>query len=147
MPKTLEAPAAKKATRGRAAPTPKEPTIGEDGELLFTLRDRKRALEAEAKAIEDQAKEIEERLLQKMDATGVEKFSTSRGTLSISSSVVADVQDWDAFGAFVVKNKFLHLLQRRVSEPAYRELLDAGKKVPGVQPFTKKRLNMRASAS
>lgn len=147
MPKTLEAPAVKKAPRARATPASKEPTIGEDGELLFTLRDRKRALEAEVKALEDQAKEVEERLLKSMDFAGVDKFSTSRGTLSISSSVVADVQDWEAFGAYVIKNKFLHLLQRRVSDPAYRELLESGKKVPGVLPFTKKRLNVRASAS
>ena len=64
-------------------------------------------------------------------------------SVSITTSVVADVKEWDSFYAFIAKNKFFHLLQRRVSEPAYRELLDAGKKVPGVLPFTKKKLNVR----
>jgi hypothetical protein len=39
---------------------------------------------------------------------------------------------------------YFHLLQKRVSEPAYRELLEKGKKVPGVQPFTARKLNLRS---
>ena len=47
------------------------------------------------------------------------------------------------FLAYVYKTKQGHLLQRRVSDPAFRELLDHGKKVPGTQPFIKARLNVR----
>lgn len=61
------------------------------------------------------------------------------------TSTVAQVTDWDAFYAYIYKNKFGHLLQRRVSDPAWRELMEQGKKVPGTTPFTKKRLNFRAA--
>jgi hypothetical protein len=35
------------------------------------------------------------------------------------------------------------LYYRRVSDPAYRELLETKGVVPGIQPFTKTKLNLR----
>jgi hypothetical protein len=84
--------------------------------------------------------------MEDMQANGIDKMTGKHASVSITSTVVANVEDWDAFGAYILKNKLLHMLQRRVSDPAYRELLDAGKKVPGVQPFNKKRLNLRATS-
>jgi hypothetical protein len=75
--------------------------------------------------------------MERMKSEGIEKATGSKASVSLSSTVVADVQDWDAFWPYIAKNKFWHLVQKRVSDPAYRELLDLGKKVPGVQPFTK----------
>ena len=146
MPTTKEAPAkaapAKKATK-TAAPS----SLGDEGAQLFKLRDRKRELEAQIKALDDEAKEIESRLLKKMGDDKLDKFTvTGHGTLSVSSSVVADVKDWSELEKFIHKHKYFQLFQRRVSDTAYRELLEAGKKIPGVEPFTKVRLNVRATS-
>ena len=146
MPTTKEAPAkaapAKKATKGKPAST-----LGDDGAQMFKLRDRKRELEASVKVIDEEIKEIEARLIDKMKADGLDKFTVSGfGTLSVTSSTVATVQDWAEFEKFVHKHKFYHLFQRRVSDTAYRELIEAGKKVPGTEPFTKVRLNVRAAS-
>lgn len=143
---TKEAPP-KAAAAAKKAKSVKAPSLGSDGEMLFNIRNSKRELEAKIKELEAQAKEIEDRLLEKMHADGLDKFTVAgKGTISTSTSVVADVQDWQAFEGFVHKHKYYHLFQRRVSDTAYRELLEAGKKVPGVQPFTKVRLNMRAAS-
>lgn len=137
MPVKEKAPATK--TPVRAVP------IGADVDALIELRDKKRKLEASIKDIEGQASLIEERLMESMDKNGVDKATGKLGTVSITSNVVANVEDWDLFYPYIAKNKFWHLLQKRVSDPAYRELLEAGKKVPGVQPFTKKKLNLRSA--
>ena len=137
--------ATKPATKTAKAAAPEVSTLGKDIDDLFQLREKKRKLESAIKDIEGQASLIEERLMENMEKNGVERTTGKLGTVSITSSVVANVEDWDLFGAYVIKNKLLHMLQRRVSDPAYRELLDAGKKVPGVTPFNKKRLNLRAS--
>lgn len=145
MPVTKEAPP--KAAAAKKAPKQSPSSLGDDGAQLFKLRDRKRELEAMIKNIDEEAKEIEGRLLKKMVDDKLDKFTVSgHGTLSISSSVVADVRDWSEFEKFVHKHKYYHLFQRRVSDTAYRELLEAGKKVPGVEPFTKVRLNVRAAS-
>jgi len=139
MTKTLET-----KPRATKAAQPKLPTPGADIDALWELREKKRKLEASIKDIEGQASIIEERLMENMGQSGVDKMTGKSASVSITSGVVANVQDWDAFGAYILKNKLLHLFQRRVSDPAYRELLESGKKVPGVEPFTKKRLNLRS---
>jgi len=111
---------------------------------FWVAREEKRALEEQVKEVEVKIKEIEASLMDQMEEQGLEKATGSKASASISASTVADVQDWDLFWPYIAKNKYWHLVQRRVSDPAYRELLDAGKKVPGVQPFVKRRLNLRS---
>lgn len=120
------------------------PLIGATIDNLWALREQKKKAEEAIKEIEAKIKETEETLTERLEAEGMEKATGTKATISIGTSVVADVQDWDEFWKYIIKNKYTHLLQRRVSEPAYRELLDAGKKVPGVLPFTKKKLNFRS---
>lgn len=130
------------------AKTTKTPTTllkGTTVDKLVGLRNKKRDLEASVKSLEGQIEELQSQLLEEMESAGVDKFSGKLGTVSISTNVVANVEDWDALYPYIAKNKLWQLLQRRVSDPAYRELLDAGKKIPGVQPFSKKRLNLRAA--
>lgn len=131
------------------AKTTKTPTTllkGTTVDKLVGLRNKKRDLEASVKSLEGQIEDLQSQLLEEMEAAGVDKFSGKLGTVSISTNVVANVEDWDLLYPYIAKNKAWHLLQRRVSDPAYRELLEAGKKVPGVQPFSKKRLNLRAAS-
>lgn len=119
-------------------------TPGQDIDELFELREKKRKLEASIKDLEGQAALIEERLMEGMNASGLDKMTGRKASVSISETVVANVEDWDAFLAWIYKNKAGHLLQRRVSDPAWREMVEIKKAVPGTQPFTKKRLNLRA---
>lgn len=109
----------------------------------FALREKKRELEAAIKGIEGEASELEAKIMEGMESQGLDKMSGVTASVSISTNTVANVVDWDAFWAYIHKMKYGHLIQRRVSDPAYRELLEAGKKVPGVEPFSKRRLNLR----
>jgi len=118
-------------------------TIGQKIDSVFDLREKKRALDAQVKELEGQIKTFESELMEDMAAQGVDKMSGTKATVSITTSTVANVEDWNDFLAYVYKMKYGHLLQRRVSDPAYRELLGQGKKIPGVSPFTQERLNIR----
>ena len=122
------------------------PSVGAVIDQIWATREEKRRLEAQVKETSLKIEELETTLMERLEKEGLEKAAGSKASVSIGTSVVADVQDWDAFWVYILKNKYTHLLQRRVSEPAYRELLDAGKKVPGVQPFTKRKLNIRTVA-
>ena len=127
-----------KAPAGQAA-------IGKTIDKIFSLRKKKAELEAAVKDVEGQIALLDAEVLEALEASGVEKTATKHGTVSISTSTVAQVTDWDAFLAYIYRNKYGHLLQRRVSDPAWRELIEQGKKVPGTTGFTKKRLNYRAA--
>ena len=132
----------KKARTVKAVARPKP--LGAIVDALWAEREAKREKEAEVKDIEGRIAAFETELMERLEAEGLDALKGSKASVSVSSSVSANVEDWDAFHAYIGKNKFFHLLQRRVSDPAYRELLDMGKKVPGVQPFNKKRLNLRS---
>lgn len=123
-----------------------ESAIGKRIDQMFALRKKKAELEAAIKSLEGQIADLDSEIMEAMQAAGIEKTATKSGTASISTSVVAQVEDWDKFWTYIYRNKFGHLLQRRVSDPSYRELLEQGKKVPGVVPFTKKRVGYRVAA-
>jgi len=121
------------------------PSVGATIDQLWGYREQKRKLEADVKEVELKIKDIEDQLMERLDKEGLEKATGTKASVSITSSVVADVQDWDAYFAFMAKNKFWHLVQKRASDPGVRELWEQGKKVPGVVPFTKKRINLRTT--
>jgi hypothetical protein len=121
-------------------------TTGAMIDQLWAAREEKRRLEAQVKEVEVVAKDIEDQILGRMEAEGMDKATGKKGSVSITTSVVADVQDWDVLYPYIAKNKFWHLLHKRVSDPGFRELWDAGKKTPGVLPFTRKKINLRTVA-
>lgn len=118
--------------------------LGSTIDTLWQLREDKREAEAVVKVIEAKMEGLEEDLMEKLDAQGTKAATGTKASASITVATVANVDDWAAFHAFIKKTGHFHLLQKRVSDPAYRELLDMGKPVPGVQPFSKKKLNIRS---
>ena len=123
----------------------KPKTVGALVDAAFALRAKKSELESAVKDLAGQLADLEAELLERMQAEGQEKVATKHGSASVSTSTVADVVDWDAFLSFIYRKKYGHLLQRRVSDPAWRELQEQGVKVPGTQPFHKKRIAFRAA--
>ncbi len=117
-------------------------TTGTIIDKIWELREQKRALEAQVTTIETEVADLTGTLSTQLEKEGLAKATGRKASASFSSNTVANVEDWNEFLAYIYKHKFGHLLQRRVSDVAYRELLDQGKKVPGVQPFIKKRLNL-----
>lgn len=130
----------------KTKPSTRPATTGAIIDQLWAAREEKRRLEEQVEEVEVVIKGVEEALMERLGAEGLEKATGSKASVSITSTVTADVQDWDAFYPYIAKNKFWHLLQRRPSDPGVRELWDAGKKVPGVVPFTKRRVNIRTLA-
>lgn len=122
----------------------KQVSMGAKIDKLFMLREKKRALEAQIKELDDESKIIEVELIERMDSEETDKAGGKKATASISATVVANVEDWDALFAYIHRTKYYHLLQRRVSDPAMRELFGTKGKVPGVVPFTKRKLNLRS---
>lgn len=111
---------------------------------LWQLREDKRKSEAATKLIEKDIEAAETELLERLDKEGMDKATGRLGTISIGEALVGTIEDWDAFTAFLAKTKNFQLVQRRISDVAYRELLGMGKPVPGIKPFTKRKLNLRS---
>lgn len=112
-------------------------------ESLGSLKREKKALEAQVKDMEKQIEGVEKNLLLAMDAEGVIESKSSIGKVTVSDSVYPHVEQWEQFYEFILENKYLHLLERRPAVLAYRELLNLGRPVPGVLPFTKRKVTFK----
>lgn len=123
------------------APSPLGTLIDE----MFDLREKKRLLEAQVAEIESAYNTKAELLMERLDAEKTDKAAGRKASASITTGVVANVEDWAKVEAYVKKTGHFQLFQRRISDAAYRELAElAGKKgIPGITPFTKKRINLR----
>ena len=120
------------------------PSLGAVTDKMWQLREDKRVADAAVKVIELKIKELETTIFTLLDAQDTRKAEGKKASVSIGESVVGTVDDWDATWAYIAKNKFFHLVQKRLSDPALRELWALGKVVPGVQPFTKRTLSIRS---
>jgi hypothetical protein len=74
----------------------------------------------------------------------VSKSTGVLATVSISENIRPSVEDWDAFYAYIHKYKYYHLMERRPSVSGCNELLETKGKIPGVVPFTQRKLNVRS---
>lgn len=123
------------------APSP----LGKLIDQMFELREKKRVLEEKVKEIEQEYAVQEEALMERMKAEQTDSARGSKASASLSKAVVASITDRAALDAFVKKTGNFQLFQSRISDPAFRELLEArkGKAIPGLEPFNKTRLNLR----
>ena len=119
-------------------------TIGVKIDQLHALREQKRALEEQIRQLSGQMDVLENDLIDQMDKEGVSKSTGNAATVSITASVKPSVDNWDAFYAYIHRFKYYHLLERRPSVTGCRELLEIKGKIPGVVPFTQRKLNIRS---
>ena len=119
-------------------------TLGAATDKMWALREEKRLLAVEEKRINTELTALETTIFGLMDAQDTRKAEGKKAGISIGEAVVGNVEDWDALWPYIVKNKYFHLVQKRVSDPGLRELWEKGKTVPGVQPFTKRTLSVRS---
>lgn len=121
----------------------KEVTTADLIARLVDIREEKRKIKAREKELNEEWRSLELEALIRLDDQGMDKASTKRGTISIGENILPQVVDWDAFGEHIIQNDALFLLQRRPAAAAYRELLESGEAVPGVEPYTQRSINLR----
>jgi hypothetical protein len=120
-------------------------TLGELISVREHLRDHKRTLNEELKNVDAQLYENESTLLDALDSAGLEHAKVDGVAVSISEQTMPNVENWDAFYAFIKENDAFYMLQRRVSTGPYREMLQMEQVVPGVEPYTQRKVNMRSA--
>lgn len=119
--------------------------IGEHIDDLVEQREKMRTIQKNL----DELKSIYERdiiqILEMLDEQGLPKASGKIGTISVKETTVAHVIDWDKVYNYILRSKNFHLMQRRISDGAFREQLNLrkGKRIPGIESFVKRGINLR----
>lgn len=111
-------------------------------DMYYTVREKRLAAQKVGELIEKDEGFLREFLIANLplsDATGI---AGKLARVSVTASSIPTVENWDAFYAYVKKSNSFDLLQRRVSDKAVMERWEAGKAIPGVGKFTKKKLSI-----
>lgn len=119
-------------------------TLGSLTDQMFALREEKRKLEEGIKVLDEVYKQKEMQLIELLDEQGTDRGAGKSANCTIAESVVPQVTNWDDFYKFIQKNKYWHLLERRPSVTGCRELFETKGVIPGVEKFTKRRINLRS---
>jgi len=126
----------------------KAPTLGSLADKIWQLKQSKAAATKVVDGIAAEITAVEEEIFKALDAQDSRKAEGRLASISINTSIVPTTEDWDAFISFVGAGKrgdkkaYLHLVEKRVAVPAYRELLTLGIAPPGLKPFDKRTLSV-----
>jgi len=95
-----------------------------------------------AKLVEKQ-KDLSEKAENYLLEEEISSVDGGTGKIGINETVVPVVEDWPKFYAFIHKNKAYHMLNKKAKSESVREYWEeSGKKIPGVNKFTAKKLSI-----
>lgn len=120
------------------------PSLGALNDALWEIREKQRKMQKELDELAQEREALERRLIDAMDAQGTDQSRGTYATATISESIKPQVEDWDAFWAYIRRTNSFYLLERRAAAVAYRETMERRRKpLPGVKSFVKRSINLR----
>lgn len=112
-------------------------------DLIYTLREQRKLVEARAELIKADEKRIEDHLIQRMTKNELNALSGKLAKASLSETIVPQVEDWDALREYIKKRKAEDLRTKALNAAAFRARWEAGEVIPGVQKFKRINLSVR----
>jgi predicted metal-binding protein len=113
--------------------------LGDLIKKLATAKATKEAAAAKANTADAAYREIEQAVMLQMQESGTNIARNAGLTVSLTSSKLPQVTDWEELNRFILRHKRLDLFQRRLSSETYREIAEAKKldNLPGCTTFEK----------
>lgn len=122
------------------------PNAGELLRMLAAADDKVAAANGALKQAKIEYEQVADRVFALMDEQETEAIRNSSVGLQVSirESEIERIEDWVEFERFCLRNKALHLFQRRLSAGAVREMMADrdGKPLPGVSTFKTRKLSV-----
>jgi len=124
-------------------------SIGSKIDRMFDLRAEIAADQAKVDKKKERLSAMKLDIIEDLQKSGLDSGRGKLASASLTTAERASVKDWDKFYSWIYKNKAAHMLFRRVSDPAYREILKGrhGRAIPGVESFEDVTLNLRKRTS
>ena len=123
--------------------TAKKPLpIGAIVDQLYAVREEKRALAVKEKELDEKVAALEAQLYEACDAQQTTGARGSKASITIGESQVFNIVDFDALAKYIKRTGYFHLFQRRITLDAARELFEKNGQVPGLESFTKRKINL-----
>jgi len=115
--------------------------IGNIVDEIYQVRAQRLRLEDEVSMLKERQTNLEQEFIARAQEQNLISAKGHTASSSVKEQVLPHVDDWDSLYRFIHANNYYHLLERRPSVGAFRELFDKGIEVPGVEPFIKYKVN------
>ena len=112
-------------------------------QAIVEKRDLVSAKNAEIDILQEEKSKLEAKLMQAMREMNTTQLGSIHGTASLKVTQKPIVQDWNEFNKWILSTGNLQLLQKRISNPAYAEIINTGDAVPGVELFEQDTVSIR----
>lgn len=115
---------------------------------IFDLQAKVDKVETKAKLdVKDWKLEIdtlEQQLMLAMADGGLTMIKGKKAKAEVKESLRVSIKDFEILSTFLIRKKWLHLFERRISTKAYEEAKQSlgGKEIPGLSEFIQQRLNV-----
>jgi len=119
--------------------------LGEMIDQAYELREQKREFERRIKKLNEKIDALSAEILERLDEMGTPGIKATKASATIAEQLVPNVTDWEAAQEWIRENEAEYLYHRRISSGAFKELLDQGIQVDGVEPFTKRSISLRVA--
>jgi citrate synthase len=120
--------------------------IGDCIDLAYLARAERlklqKEMEEKLEKLKAKEREIEEYIIDNFDAQSINGAKGAVASASVSLSINPSVKDWPKVWKYIAKNEAWDLMEKRIAKVAYRERLEAGQAIPGVETFQKKTLSL-----
>ena len=132
-----------KPMNAQISPQPQEASLGKIIDRMLVVRDERAALNKQADGLKAEFDQLELQVLQKLDEQDTVQGRSKTATATIATQVVPTIKDWEAFESYIINNNALYLLEKRPAGAAFRELMQQGEVIPGLEPYTKTSISLR----
>lgn len=111
-------------------------TVGECVDLAFAMRAERLAAQKQVDEVKAQEELLKDHVLHLLADSNIDGAKGRVATAAVQRRVVAQVSNWDEVYQYIQDNAAFDLLQKRVNDTAFRERIESGEAIPGVEPFT-----------
>lgn len=127
----------------RGGETPAPLSIGALIDSFVEEKNIYESMQADAKVQKDFMDTLEAKILTAMEEAGVSQTGTTRATVTKKTAMHGKVTDMAALLAWCVDNGRQDMIQKRVSDPAFREVFDQTGAYPdGTDAFTESKITI-----
>ena len=109
--------------------------LGACVDKAYALRAERLEIEKQAEEIKKQEAALKDHIIATFSKADIEGAKGKVASASVSRSVKGNVKDWAAVYQYITSHDAFDLMERRLNNKAYRDRLDEGEAVPGVEPF------------
>lgn len=118
--------------------------IEERIDKLFELRENISALKQEESALQEEYDREEYALIEDMQAAGLSRGGTDRGTVSIKMEKYPQVVDMESFVNWCANNGRPDMIQKRVSTTSFKEYFEQKNEYPdGLDTYDRVKVSLR----